>query len=148
MNESSRTHHISLAGFVITFFGAILFSTKAIIVKKAFFNTQVDALTLLTLRMIFSLPFYLVAAFVISNKEGNIKLTARQWGYLLFLGICGYYLSSLFDFIGLQYISAGLERLILFPHQGVEQVELNTDGIAHAVEMPERPQQQPQPPGR
>ncbi|MEO6330609.1 MAG: DMT family transporter [Ginsengibacter sp.] len=113
MNDSSRTH-ISLAGFLITFFGSVLFSTKAIIVKTAFFNTPVDALTLLTLRMIFSLPFYLVAAFVISNKEKNIKLTATQWGYLLFLGICGYYLSSLLDFIGLQYISAGLERLILF----------------------------------
>jgi drug/metabolite transporter (DMT)-like permease len=91
-----------------------LFSTKAIIVKSAFAETQVDALTLLTLRMIFSLPFYLIAAFLVSNKEGNVKLTTRQWVTVLLLGLFGYYLSSLFDFVGLQYISAGLERLILF----------------------------------
>lgn len=41
-------------------------------------------------------------------------MNTRQWIYVLLLGIFGYYLSSLFDFIGLQYISAGLERLILF----------------------------------
>ena len=83
-------------------------------VKLAFANIKVDALSLLTIRMIFSLPFYLIAAFFISNKEGNVKLSQRQWSYLLVLGLFGYYLSSLFDFIGLQYISAGLERLILF----------------------------------
>jgi drug/metabolite transporter (DMT)-like permease len=94
--------------------GAVLFSTKAIIVKSAFAKTQVDALTLLTLRMIFSLPFYLLAAFLVSNKEGNVKLSTRQWATVILLGLFGYYLSSLFDFVGLQYISAGLERLILF----------------------------------
>lgn len=114
MRKTDVIKKISLAGFVITFLGAVLFSTKAIIVKSAFAKTQVDALTLLTLRMIFSLPFYLVAAYVASSKEGNVKLSIRQWLIILLLGICGYYLSSLFDFLGLQYISAGLERLILF----------------------------------
>jgi drug/metabolite transporter (DMT)-like permease len=114
MNNTGRIKRISVAGFVITFLGSILFSTKAIIVKSAFANTQVDALTLLTLRMIFSLPFYLVAAFIVSNKEGNVKLSRKQWLLVVLLGLFGYYLSSLFDFIGLQYISAGLERLILF----------------------------------
>ena len=111
---SNQIKKISLAGFIITFLGAILFSTKAIIVKSAFADTKVDALTLLTLRMIFSLPFYLIAAFLVSNKEGNVKLTGRQWATIVLLGLFGYYLSSLFDFVGLQYISAGLERLILF----------------------------------
>ncbi|MBL7700563.1 MAG: DMT family transporter [Chitinophagaceae bacterium] len=101
-------------GFFITFVGAVLFSTKAIIVKKAFADTDIDALTLLTLRMVFSLPFFLVAAYLISNKAGNIKMTRKQWIQLLVLGISGYYLSAYFDFVGLQYISAGLERLILF----------------------------------
>ncbi|HEY0057293.1 MAG TPA: DMT family transporter [Pedobacter sp.] len=105
---------LTLIGFIIAFIGAILFSTKAIMVKLAFAEIKVDALSLLTLRMIFSLPFYLVTAFFISNQEGNIKMSARQWVYLVLLGLFGYYLSSLFDFIGLQYISAGLERLILF----------------------------------
>ncbi len=103
-----------LTGFVITFIGAILFSTKAIFVKLAFANTTVDAISLLALRMVFALPFYLGIAFFYSNKADNIKFTARQWLKIIFLGIIGYYLSSLFDFIGLQYISAGLERLILF----------------------------------
>lgn len=101
-------------GFTITFIGAVLFSTKAIIVKKAFADTHIDALTLLTLRMVFSLPFFLVAAYTISSKTGNVRMTRKQWIQLLILGISGYYLSAYFDFTGLQYISAGLERLILF----------------------------------
>jgi drug/metabolite transporter (DMT)-like permease len=101
-------------GFIITIVGAILFSTKAIIVKKAFADTGIDALTLLTLRMVFSLPFFLVAAFLVSNKAGNVRMNKKQWMRLVALGISGYYLSAYFDFEGLQYISAGLERLILF----------------------------------
>jgi len=103
-----------LTGFLISFTGAILFSTKAIIIKKAFHAVATDALTLLTLRMVFSLPFYLVAAVWGSRKEGNVKMNRGQWLRVIGLGLLGYYLSSLFDFIGLQYISAGLERLILF----------------------------------
>jgi drug/metabolite transporter (DMT)-like permease len=114
MTKIEKIRKITLAGFLITFFGAVLFSTKAIIVKTAFANTTVDALTLLTLRMVFSLPFYLIAAFLASKQEGNVRLSTRQWLTVILLGLFGYYLSSLFDFIGLQYISAGLERLILF----------------------------------
>jgi drug/metabolite transporter (DMT)-like permease len=114
MQKANPKHSISLVGFLIAFIGAILFSTKAIIVKKAFANVQVDALTLLTLRMIFSLPFYLVIAFVVSSQKSNIRMTGKEWLATIGLGLFGYYLSSLFDFIGLQYISAGLERLILF----------------------------------
>ena len=105
---------VPVAGFIIAFIGSILFSTKAIIVKTAFANTHTDALTLLTLRMVFSLPFFVAAAIFAANKKDNIKLTLRQWAAIASLGIAGYYLSSLFDFMGLQYISAGLERLILF----------------------------------
>jgi drug/metabolite transporter (DMT)-like permease len=101
-------------GFFITIIGAILFSTKAIIVKKAFADTGIDALTLLTLRKVFSLPFFLLAAYFISNKAGNVRMNGKQRLQLLVLGISGYYLSAYFDFTGLQYISAGLERLILF----------------------------------
>jgi drug/metabolite transporter (DMT)-like permease len=101
-------------GVVIAFLGAVLFSTKAIIVKLAFADVKVDALTLLTLRMVFSLPFYLLAAILITRNPENVKLTRKEWLYTIGLGLFGYYLSSLFDFIGLQYISAGLERLILF----------------------------------
>jgi drug/metabolite transporter (DMT)-like permease len=109
-----KQHTISIAGFIVTFIGAVLFSAKAIIVKKAFGSTHIDAITLLALRMLFSLPFYIGAALLVSNKKDNVQLTRRQWLYIIFLGLFGYYLSSLFDFLGLQYISAGLERLILF----------------------------------
>jgi drug/metabolite transporter (DMT)-like permease len=105
---------ITLVGFLLAFIGAILFSTKAIMVKLAFNHVHVDALTLLAIRMMFSLPFYLVTAFIVSRKEAVTKLTGRQWLSVIVLGLFGYYLSSLFDFLGLQYISAGLERLILF----------------------------------
>ncbi len=105
---------VTVAGFLITFFGSVLFSTKAIIVKKAFADTQMDALSLLALRMLFSLPFFVAAAIFTGTQKDNIKLTGRQWTIIIVLGLFGYYLSSLFDFVGLQYISAGLERLILF----------------------------------
>lgn len=84
------------------------------IVKKAFAGEQVDALTLLMIRMLFSLPFYVGVAIILWKKNPGTKLTAKQWFVTIALGLFGYYLSSLFDFIGLQYISAGLERLILF----------------------------------
>jgi drug/metabolite transporter (DMT)-like permease len=112
--KKDTAYQISLAGFLITILGAVFFSTKAIFVKLAFRSTGVDAVTLLTLRMLFSLPFYLVAAWLGSKKESAVSLNLRQWFFLILLGIFGYYLSSLFDFIGLQYVSAGLERLILF----------------------------------
>ena len=107
-----------LTGFIIAFFGAVFFSTKAIIVKKAFADTHTDALTLLTLRMIFSLPFFVGAAVFATTQKGNVRLRPREWVIIGMLGIFGYYLSSLFDFMGLQYVSAGLERLILFLYPG------------------------------
>lgn len=112
MNDAGKKNYI--AGFVVTFIGAILFSTKAIFVKLAFNETDTDAITLLALRMVFALPFYLAIAFFYSNRAGNIKFTNKQWVWIIVMGLTGYYFSSLFDFIGLQYISAGLERLILF----------------------------------
>ena len=98
-----------MAGFLITLIGAILFSTKAIIVKLAFAHTTIDALTLLTLRMAFSLPFYVAAAWIGSSRSERPRFTKRQWIYIISLGLFGYYLSSLFDFVGLRYVSAGLE---------------------------------------
>lgn len=114
MEQLKKNNRITLAGFVITFLGAVLFSTKAIIIKVAFAHTTINALTLLTLRMIFSLPFYSVAAILAAKKQEHTPLTRVQWTWVVVLGLFGYYLSSLFDFMGLQYVSAGLERLILF----------------------------------
>jgi drug/metabolite transporter (DMT)-like permease len=101
-------------GILLTVIGSIFFSTKAVIVKYAFSRTPVDAVSLLAVRMLFSLPFYIAAAWITSRKKDNVKMTRHQWFIVISLGLFGYYLSSLFDFMGLKYISAGLERLILF----------------------------------
>ena len=114
MTEAVTKNKLVFGGFVITFIGAIFFSTKAIIVKLAFAHTHADAVTVLALRMLFSLPFYIAIGLFASNKRSNVYFTKRQWLYIILLGLTGYYISSLCDFIGLQYISAGLERLILF----------------------------------
>ena len=71
--QTNNKNSISLTGFIIAILGAIMFSTKAIIVKRAFADIHVAALTLLALRMLFSLPFYVAAAFINSGKKENIK---------------------------------------------------------------------------
>ena len=103
-------------GILIALGGAILFSTKAIFVKLAYRDANVDPLTLLALRMIFSLPFYVIAAARSSNRTDNVKFTGELWVYIAFIGCLGYYISSYLDFAGLQYVSAGIERLILFSY--------------------------------
>ena len=101
-------------GIIICLLGAVCFSTKAIFVKLAYRDTQIDAVSLLALRMIFSLPFFLISAGVASSKESNVKFTKKQWMYVALVGCLGYYISSLLDFLGLQFVTAGIERLILF----------------------------------
>ena len=77
-----------LAGFVISFTGAILFSTKAILVKLAFRSTHTDALTLLALRMLLSLPFYVLTAFWVS-RSGRPLATMLRCRPVLAAGCCG-----------------------------------------------------------
>ena len=98
-------------GFVMAALGAVAFSGKAIIAKLAY-RYGVDAVTLLMYRMLFSLPFFVLMAW----WAGRCKpvLTQRQWVAVFGLGFSGYYLASYLDFLGLQYISASLERLILY----------------------------------
>jgi drug/metabolite transporter (DMT)-like permease len=103
-----------LVGIGLCLLGSVLFSSKAIIVKLGYRDTSVDAVSLLALRMIFSLPFFLSSAIFSSNRSSNVKFTRKQWWYIAACGLLGYYVSSLLDFLGLQYISAGMERLILF----------------------------------
>lgn len=100
-----------LIGLTIAISGAILFSAKAI-VAKLIYRYQVDAVTLIAFRMIFSLPFF--GAIAVWQAMKNPPLTNSDRGKIVVLGLLGYYLSSFLDFLGLQYISAGLERLILF----------------------------------
>jgi len=96
--------------------GAVAFSGKAIIVKLAY-RHGVDAVTLIMYRMLFALPFFLGLAWWASRAQGGVKvapLTRRDVLGIVWLGVTGYYLASFLDFAGLQYISASLERLVLY----------------------------------
>jgi drug/metabolite transporter (DMT)-like permease len=101
-------------GFVWAILGTMLFSTKAIWIKLCFNSTNIDASSLLMLRMLFALPFYAGAMWFYFSKEPIKKVKASTYFAAALLGILGYYMSSLFDFIGLQYVSASIERIILF----------------------------------
>ena len=101
------------AGVMFALVAAIGFSAKAILVKLAYIDS-VDAITLLALRMAFSLPIFLIVAAKANRNKHNQALTAKDKFAVIVLGLIGYYLASYLDFLGLQYISAGLERLILF----------------------------------
>ena len=115
MSQYKRSSYF-ITGVILSVLGAICFSTKAIFVKLAYRETAVDAVTLLALRMIFSLPFFAVSAWWATLKSSNVKFTAKQWIAVGLIGCLGYYISSLLDFIGLQYVTAGIERLILFAY--------------------------------
>jgi len=99
------------AGLVLAVLGAIGFSGKAIIVKLAY-RHGVDPVTLLMLRMAFALPLF--AALAWWAGRGQPALTVRDWRVVGVLGFLGYYLASFLDFAGLQYVTASLERLILY----------------------------------
>ena len=103
-------------GLTLATLGAVAFSGKAIIVKLAY-RHGVDAVTLIMLRMLFALPFFLVMSWWASRHTPTRTpepLTRKDWLGVLWLGITGYYLASFLDFAGLQYITASLERLILY----------------------------------
>jgi drug/metabolite transporter (DMT)-like permease len=100
-----------VAGLAIAIGGAILFSTKAVL-AKLLYRYHMDAVTLIAFRMLFSLPVFAAVALWKMRTEAPLS-TSDRWR-VAGLGLVGYYLSSYLDFLGLQYISVGLERLILF----------------------------------
>jgi len=99
------------SGLLLAAAGSIAFSGKAIIVKLAYLH-GVDAITLVMLRMLVALPFFIAMAWWAGRHQA--PLTRNDWLGVLGLGFLGYYLSSYLDFLGLQYISASFERLILY----------------------------------
>ena len=101
----------SWPGLALAALGAVAFSGKAIIVKLAY-RHGVDAVTLIMYRMLFALPLFL--ALSCWAGRGRPALSRRDVVAVASLGFCGYYLSSFLDFVALAYVSAGLERLILY----------------------------------
>lgn len=112
---ATRPPHL-VSGLLLASAGSIAFSGKAIIVKLAY-RHGVDAVTLIMYRMLFALPMFLALAWWATYRQGGgakAPLTRNDWLGILGLGVTGYYLASFLDFWGLSYISASLERLILY----------------------------------
>ena len=105
----------ALSGLLLAAVGAIAFSGKAIIVKLSYVY-GVDAVTVIMYRMLFALPFFMAMG-LWAERQAIARanpLTRRDVIDIVGLGFVGYYLSSYLDFLGLQYITASLERLILY----------------------------------
>lgn len=111
MGLSTRPRSLGLACALL---GAVGFSFKAVLVKAAY-RYGVDPETLLALRMLYSLPLFLLMGYAAARRSPT-PIGAPDWRALLLLGVLGYYGSSYLDFLGLQHISAALERLILFTY--------------------------------
>lgn len=112
MPAASNARYRAL-GIVLAISGVVCFSLRPILIKFAYAYV-LDPITLLALRMIFSLPFFLAAAAWSARAEGRVPITRADAWAIVFLGFIGYYFASFADFLGLQYVSAGLGRLILF----------------------------------
>jgi drug/metabolite transporter (DMT)-like permease len=101
------------SGIALALFGAIAFSGKAIIVKLGY-RHGADAITLLALRMLVALPFFALMAVWARRDTRRFRLRGSDRWKVIGLGFSGYYLASFLDFAGLEYITATLERLILY----------------------------------
>lgn len=101
-------------GALLAVLGVLGFSFKAILIKLAYRWDAVDPVALLTLRMLYSAPFFLLMAWWSARAPGVKRIESRDMLLLVGLGFIGYYLASLLDFLGLQYVTASLERLVLF----------------------------------
>ena len=97
-------------------------------------SVSVLPFTLVMLRMVFALPFFMLMAWWAGR--GKARLTQRDWLGVVGLGFCGYYLSSFLDFWGLEYISASLERLILYLNPTLVLALSVLLGVARAFQTP------------
>ena len=115
MDSARSARRSFLAGLCLVLLGAFGFSAKSILVKLAYAAApELDAIALMALRMLFSLPIFLLAAAWHNRKTQPRPLRRKEWLAVILLGLDGYYLASCLDCYGLQYVSAGLERIILF----------------------------------
>ena len=111
MNEKIITKQQFIVGIILGLLGSLCFSAKAVFVKMAYAE-GITALPLLTLRMLFATPFFI--ALLLWKRHSPSVMSKKEMLIITLFGLMGYYLSSLFDFLGLAYISVGLERLTLF----------------------------------
>lgn len=103
-----------VAGSLFAIAGVLGFSLKAVLIKLAYTAHPIDPLTLLALRMLYAAPLFVAMAWYAERQAGRSSIARRDLWLIVALGVIGYYLASYLDFVGLQYITASLERLILF----------------------------------
>lgn len=113
MSEGARSSGYLAVGLALAVGGVVGFSLRPILIKLAYAYV-VDPVTLLALRMIFSVPFFVLAAVWIRGRTGHRPLEHRDLWAVIGLGLLSYYAASFLDFLGLQYITAGLGRLLQF----------------------------------
>lgn len=99
-------------GIAFAVLGVLAFSLRPILIKLSYGAAPITPNTLLFLRMTLSLPFFLGIGWWLRGREP--RLTPRDWLNVGMLGCVGYYGASFLDFLGLQYVGAGVGRLILF----------------------------------
>ena len=102
-------------GIIMLVVANICFSAKAVIIKLLY-REGVSVESVIALRMLFALPFYVATAIWLHRRARNVRLSGREWLAISGLGILSYYVSSMLDFMGLQYVTAGVERLVLYTY--------------------------------
>jgi len=112
-SKSRRGNPLSIDGIALAALGSIAFSGKAIIVKLGY-RYGADAITLIMLRMLFALPLFAATALWIRTRRGLPALLPGDGAKIVILGFLGYYLASFLDFVGLRFVTATLERLIIY----------------------------------
>jgi drug/metabolite transporter (DMT)-like permease len=113
LSQADSTRGWIVAGVLLAVAGTVFFSARPIFIKLAYAYVT-DPVTLLALRMIFSVPFFVAAALWARGREAHRPLTRPELAAVIGLGLLSYYAASFLDFLGLQYISAGLGRLLQF----------------------------------
>lgn len=119
ISTKTPTKDFPWLGYVLGALGAAFFATKGIVIKLALLE-NVDAVTTLTWRMIIAVPFFALIGWLgyrdrkKRSDDFHIKTSAvvKSAG----VGLIGYYLASYLDFVGLEYITAQFDRLILLTY--------------------------------
>ena len=114
MTNATRSKQLLGNGVFLGFLAAVLLAVKPVIIKIAY-QYGPDATTLLALRMVMTVPFFILLLVIFErNKPNKMRLARADWIKVLFLGFTGYYAASFLDFVSLQYISVGLSRSIVY----------------------------------
>ncbi|EPG74245.1 EamA-like transporter family protein [Leptospira fainei serovar Hurstbridge str. BUT 6] len=123
-------------GFIYALLGTVLFSSKGVLVKLVY-NYGVDSVTVLAFRMLFAIPFFAFILYRESNRTDQTPISSKDYVNVVVLAFIGYYLASFFDFWGLEYLAASMERLVLFTYPALVLLLsfLFLGKKAHSVEL-------------